>query len=400
MTPAKFSPFAALCVEYNDRMFGDVFRDKATRHATAILVGTMVGVGIFGIPFVFAKAGFWVGAAWLVFIMAVTALFNLMFAELMLRTPGNHQLAGYARAWLGDWARGVVTFCNLLGIYGALLAYTLIVGQFLHNVLSNFFSVDPQWYSILFTAVLAPVILARLRTVAVVEQFMTALFVAIVGIIAALGLPHVSAVNYAGSIPDFWFLPYGVLLFAFAGVSSLPIMRQILTGREAKFRGATLSAVGLVGLMYLLFAATVVGVSGDVTTPDALRGLFDFLGQPVIIIGSLLGILTISTSYLMLGTALHEIFHVDYKVRAFPAWLLTVVPPLAFFFARLNFIDIIGTIGAVAVGLEAIIFIFAYLKARRHGAREPEFRLRIPGFVWYLLAVVFAAGLVYALVVR
>ncbi|HVZ11343.1 MAG TPA: aromatic amino acid transport family protein, partial [Candidatus Paceibacterota bacterium] len=49
--------------------------------AVAVLVGGTVGVGIFGMPFAFAKAGFWIGAAFLVPIALATLLVNLMYGE-------------------------------------------------------------------------------------------------------------------------------------------------------------------------------------------------------------------------------------------------------------------------------------------------------------------------------
>ena len=130
----------------------------------------MVGVGIFGVPFAFAKAGFGIGLAWLVGLSAIVALFYLMFAELVLRTEGDHQLVGYAERWLGPWAGRMTVFTSLLGIYGALLAYTIVVSQFLHNVLSQFITLDPQLYGLLFTLALAPILLLRLTTVAFIEQ--------------------------------------------------------------------------------------------------------------------------------------------------------------------------------------------------------------------------------------
>ncbi|HXV26414.1 MAG TPA: aromatic amino acid transport family protein, partial [Candidatus Paceibacterota bacterium] len=376
------------------------FRDRAFRHAAAVLVGTMVGVGIFGIPYAFARSGFLIGTAWLVGIAAVSALFGLMFTELMLRTPGEHrQLAGYAEFWLGAWGRRLITFCNVLGIYGALLAYTIVIGPYLHNVLSQFFAIDPQFYSILFTMAAAPVILFRLRTVAAVETALTVLFVLIMLFIAVAGAPHISAENYLSVNHASWFLPYGVLLFAFAGMTSMPIMRRLLSGREAQVGPAVLWAVGVVAVLYLAFAAVVVGISGPVTSPDALSGLFEFVGLPIVIVGSLLGILTIATSYIMLGTAMMEIFNLDYRFRLPSSWLLSVVPPFLLFFSGLrNFIDVIATVGAVAIGLQSVVFIRAYLLSRRSAGREPELVLGIPAAVWYVLMAAFAAGVGYALI--
>jgi amino acid permease len=363
------------------------------------MIGTMVGVGIFGVPFAFAKAGFGIGLAWLIGIAAVMALFYLMTAELVLRTEGDHQLVGYAERWLGPWARRAVVFTSMLGIYGALLAYTIVISQFLHNVLSHFVTLDPQLYSILFTLALAPILLFRLRTVAFVEQVMTVLFITIVLVVLAAGVWHVEPANYGYVIKYYWFLPYGVLLFAFGAQTSIPIVRRLLRGDEKRIGPAIVTALGTTAVLYAIFAAIVVGISGVATSPDALAGLFDTLGVPIIILGSLFGILTISTSYLMLGTALLEIFHLDYRRRLFPAWLLTIVPPLLFYASGFrNFIDVIGTVGAVAVGAQAIIFILAYLRRDQLTERTPEIQLHLPTFVWYVLMVAFAAGILYALV--
>jgi len=380
-------------------MFSKWFEVPQFRQAAAALVGTMVGVGIFGVPFVFARAGFWTGALWLIGIAAVMVLFYQMYAELMLRTEGDHQLVGYAERWLGAWGKRVVAFALIIGIYGALLAYTIVVGQFLHNVLSNFLTIDPEFYSILFTVVVAPLILARLTTISFIEQGLTVLFIAVVVIIAVASFSNIELSNLSFSVPSYWFLPYGVLLFAFSGATSMPIVRRIMRGKEQGIRTAVLSAIILVSLLYLLFAAVVVGVSGQVTSPDALSGLFDFIGMPIVVLGSLFGVLTIATSYLMLGTAMYEILHLDYRMRRPVAWPLVVLPPLIFYFSGLrNFIDVIGTVGAVTVGLTSIVFILAYLKSRKFSERMPEFSLNVPVFVWYFFMVVFAAGIGYAII--
>jgi hypothetical protein len=165
------------------------------------------------------------------------------------------------------------------------------------------------------------------------------------------------------------------------------------------FRPAVIRSVVLVAGLYVLFAAMVVGVSGVATSPDALSGLFDFLGSPVVVLGSVFGVLTIATSYLMLGTAMFEILHLDYRLRRPVAWPLVVFPPLILYFSGLrSFIDVIGTVGAVTVGITSVTFIIVYLKARKKSERIPEMTLNMPAFVWYGLMVLFAAGVAYAIV--
>jgi amino acid permease len=363
-------------------------RDTKFWHATAVLVGTMVGVGIYGIPFAFAKAGFLVGVAWLVVVAAVMLAFNLLFSELTLATRGVHQVSGYISIWLGPWGRRVATFANVLSLYGALLAFIIVAGEFLHNILSNFLAINPEWYAIVFAVAWSLVWFVRVRVIAAVELALIGVYAVIILIIAGLGIPHIALGNFSGWTPDFWYLPYGILLFAFAGMSAIPIQRQLLAGRERLMRPAIITAIAVTALFYLLFAFTVVGVSGDITSPEALSGLFGILGAPIILFGSVLGVLTISTSYVMLGTALYETFHIDYRLSAPTAWLLCIVPPIIFFLGGLrNFIDIIGLVGAVAVGLLGILLLSAFLKVRRSW------------WAWGLI-VLFLAGMGYQLIVR
>ena len=64
--------------------------------AVAILFGTVVGAGVFGIPFVMAKSGFLTGILAIVIIGAIVLTTNLCLGEVVLRTPGKHQLTSYS----------------------------------------------------------------------------------------------------------------------------------------------------------------------------------------------------------------------------------------------------------------------------------------------------------------
>jgi len=376
-------------------------KDRKFLHAAAVLIGTMVGAGIFGIPFAFAKAGFWVGMLWLVGLAGILCLFNLFFAELTLSTQGTHQVSGYANIWLGAWGRRLMTIAHMVGMYGALLAYMIVAGEFLHNVLSQFLTVDPQWYSFLFALVWSLFWVLRPRTIAAIELVLIGLYAAIIFIIALFGLPHIQPAFLTGWTPEFWYLPYGIVLFALAGLTAIPIQRTLLTGRERLMRPAIIASMVVVVVLYALFAFTIVGVSGDVTSPEALSGLYGIVGTPVILLASLLGILTISSSFVMLGTALYETFHIDYRLRPSASWLLVLVPPVLFFMSGLrNFIDVIGLVGAVAIGAQSVLLLAAYLRARHMRLRDAEIRLRMPVIVIWLLMAFFTAGVIHELLVR
>jgi len=379
----------------------NILKNKSFLSATAVLIGTMVGVGVFGIPFAFAKAGFWVGFSFLIFISFTTLLLNLMYGEIVLRTHDEHQITGYTEKYLGPWFKRAIFFSIALALYSALLVYVVLAGDFLNNIFSSVFYASPTTYSLLFFLVISVLVLLGIKRISWVELFLVGLYAVVILLIFGVGINKIGLSNFGGIQSEFWFLPYGVLLFALAGFSAIPIQRDILRGQEKYLKKSIWLAVFLVSMLYLIFAFTVVGVSGSITTPDAISGLYEFLGGKIIFLGSLFGILAVSTSFLMLGSAFLDMFHLDYDVPRKGAWLLVLAPPLVLFLGGLRtFIDIISLAGSVAIGLEGIVLTFVYIKAKSKGDRVPEYSLELPRFLYYLLIFVFGAGIVYALFVK
>lgn len=378
-----------------------LLKNKEFLRATAVLVGTMVGVGIFGIPFSFAKAGFWIGFLFLIGIGLLTLFLNFIYGEIILRTHQPHQLVGYTKLYLGDIWKRIIFFSIILNTYAALLAYVIIAGEFLPNVLSRVFYSSSNSFSIWFFAIASLLVLFGIRTVAWIELVLAGLFLAVIILILGFGVGSIDISNFSAVNQEFWFFPYGVLLFAFSGLSAIPIQRQILGNMEGNLKRSILSAVVFVGILYFIFAFTVLGISGESTSPDAISGLVDHLGGPIVFLGSLFGVLAVRTSYLMLGTALLQIFTLDYGFNRKIAWLLVILPPFALFLGGLrNFIDVISLAGAVAIGLEAFVLVFVFMRSKTHGDRIPEYSLKVPAWSLYLLSLVFVGGIVYTFFTR
>jgi len=378
-----------------------LLKNRQFLSATAVLVGTIVGVGVFGIPFSFAKAGFWVGFLFLLGIGGVTLFLNYIYGEIVLRTHQSHQIVGYTQLYLGNIWKRIIFFSIILNTYAALLAYIIIAGEFLPNVLSSVVYGSPASFSIWFFVIASLLVLFGIKTIAPIEIGLSGLFIIVIGLIFGFGISKINFANYITLTPEFWFFPYGVLLFAFGGLSAIPIQRRLLEGREHNFKKSILTAVVFTGVLYFIFGFTILGISGDSTSPDAISGLVDYLGGPIVFLGSLFGFLAVSTSFLMLGTSLLEIFQLDYGLGRKFSWLLVVLPPLALFLGGLrNFIDVISLAGAVAIGLEAVVLIFVFMKSKTHGDRIPEYSMNIPAWVLYLLALVFAGGIGYTLLTR
>lgn len=370
-------------------------------YGVATLVGSTVGVGIYGIPFAFQKAGLGIGLLFLAGICGLFILTNLMYGEVILRSHEQHQFIGYTNKYLGSFARKINLLTFMLGAYGALIGIIIIAGLFLSNVASSVLNFSPAGFSTIFLIVAAFFVFRGRRTVSRLDFFLMIAIGVVIVFIGALSVKNIDSGNFVLTSRAFWFLPFGVVMFALNGLSGVTLARETMVGQEDKLKPALILGTLIPAVFYLVFALIVVGVAGDSTSPDSISGLLGFLGGKVVFIGSLLGFMTSSMIFLNLATALKESFQQDFYFKHRWAWLLTMLPPYVLFLSGTrNFIDVIGLVGGVAVSIEMVILIFLYAKARQNGDRMPEYSIRLPLPVLYLLMLLFAAGAVYTILIK
>ena len=369
---------------------------KKNLQAAAILVGTIVGVGTFGIPYVFAQAGFFVGLGHLAALSAVMLAIHLMYGEIVLRTQEKHRFIGYADIYLGTWGRRIAIPMVVVGIFGTLLAYTIVGGNFTALLFDPFVELSTVWWSLIFFAAMAFFIVTDFRTGAPAELLMNAVFLAVFTALIGRSLPDISAENiFAVHSTSNFFLPYGVVLFAVAGSAAVPELRDVLMG-DGRMRRVIIWGTLIPVALYALFALAAVGVVGEATTPDAIGGLVARYGRWVAVAGGIVGALTTATSFIVLGLVLKHAFIYDLRVPKHISTMLVLgVPLLLFAVSTHDFVKVIGFVGAVFGGIEGILMLKLHRAAKILGRRSPEYSLHIPSFAYYIIGALYVAGIGY-----
>lgn len=367
--------------------------------ALATLIGTIIGAGIFGLPYVFYHSGIFLGVIYLLVLGFITMLIHLLYGEIILRTDKIHRLVGYGEKYLGQPAKMILTLSLIFGLYGSSIAYIILGGEFLNNIFGQFFFHNQFFYSLIFFAVTTVLVYFGLRAFEESEFFLTILLLITVIIILVLGLAKINFTNYQNVVLTDAFLPYGVIFFALNGAVAIPELRSILNKRKKLLKRTIIWGTVIPIIIYLLFALVVIGITGGSTSADTISGLRDKLGDGIVLFGSIFGFLAIATSFLVIALYLKETFIFDYKLTNFTAWLLSCFPPLIFFLAGfVNFIKIIALVGAIMGGVDGIAVILIYLKAKRHGDRKPEYSLKIPKLAIYSLIGVFLLGILCSII--
>lgn len=367
--------------------------------AISVLIGTVVGAGIFGLPYAFAQSGFMAGIFYLLVLMAVFLIVNLCYGEVVLRTKQSLEMSGYSQKYLGKWGKIIITISLTLGIYGALVAYTIGVGEFLFAILSPVFGGSQLVWSLIFWGVASVIILYGIGIVSRLEVIMSFGLIFVVVFIFITVFLYVDTANLRVLYPAKFLFPYGVVLFALGGASAVPTMRRLLGDKAHMLKTSIVLGSIIPVIIYVLFAFSIVGVTGEMTTETAIVGLGQKVGGNILLIGGIFGILAMTTSFLALGHILRELWHHDYKVPLFPAWLLTVCIPLGLFLLGLkSFVMVIGFTGGILSGVQGIILIAAYYRAKTLGDRDPEFKITLAKPIAYIIYAIFIFGILYQFV--
>lgn len=354
----------------------------------SILVGTCIGAGVLGIPYVAAQAGFFVALAYIFLIGILILTVNLYLGEISLRTKGKHQLPGYAKKYLGKRWRWAMEFATVFGIYSAIIAYLLGMGEslsFLFFGNSNYTTFLGIGVGLLMSGLLWRGIKGLKKFekigVAIILTLLVVIFVLFANQIDVSNLNYINFTNL--------FLPFGVILFALMSFHAIPEINLVLNKDKKLMKKVLYNGTFISIVFYILFALVVVGFKGLETPEIATLAL-----GPVFI---LLGVLTMFTSYLSLGNALEQDFRFDDRMPRKRAWFFaSIVPIFLFLFLRFfeffSFTKILSIGGVVSGGLTAILILIMVKKSKKKGDRIPEYSMPVNWFVIGFLILIFLLG--------
>ncbi len=365
--------------------------EKHVFSAISTLIGLTIGAGILGIPFVIARAGFITGIVNIVVLGIMILILNLYLGEVSLRTKEIHQLTGYARLYLNNIGNMLMTASFIIFTHGAMIAYIMKTGEFLDALLSPSLGGTPIIYSILFTTLSFVIVFEGIKIVERSEFYMVLAIISIITLLAIFAIPHIDPANLTSFSYKNLFIPYGVVFFAFLATPAIPEMNEELKNKKHLKKAIIIGSV-IPMIVYILFALVVVGISGANTTDGAILGLASILGAKIMVMGTILGILTMTTSFIAIAFALTEMYRFDYKLMDITPPMFSCFIPLAAALMIMNsnmknaFFQVLDITGSIGGSLTGILILCIWWKARKTGKRKPEYA--IPNNILGLILIV------------
>lgn len=365
-------------------------------YGVSLLSGTIIGVGFFALPYITLKVGFWTILFYFLILGSLVLLIHLFFGELALETPDLKRLPGFAKLYLGKRGEKMAFVASIFGIFGSLLAYLIVGGEFLKEIFAPIFGGGDLIWTLVYFILGSLLVFFDAKAITKVEFFSLIGFflVLILLFLGAKDLIKTQNLFLGRALPSNFFLPYGPILFSLWGASLIPETEEVLSENKRLLKKVISVSILIAILIYLFFIYLILGTCGNSTTKSALLCIKDFWGEKISLLTLFFGFLTTFTSFIALGLTLKKVFWYDLKMpKNLACGISCFVPLILFLLGFKDFISIISFIGAVMLGIEGILILMMYqkyLKAQSSKLKAQKLKLKI--FLVYFLFLVLALG--------
>lgn len=339
--------------------------------ATLVLLGTIVGAGVFGLPAMFSLVGFWPGTILFWIIAFVVLATHLLFTEVILYHKQHLRLSGYAHKVLGKAVGHFTSVTFPLSLLGSCFAYVILGGEFL-SALAKLVHIpsDTLAWQLVFLVMGAVIVFFGMKLVSVIEVWGTWALIATMLLVTVLVAPHINSEVIGYMDWSKFFLPYGVFLFAVGGVSVIAETVELVHyRRHLAYKAVILGSLGAAALSWMFGSA--LALAGGLNIEGEAMALVSIVPAGWGFMIPVVGFLAIATSFITVAQALKACLHIDFDLDVRLSWTLTFFLPFALLLlTRRDFLATIGLIGTLFGGLNGIVIaIMAFVVLRKQGDR-------------------------------
>lgn len=316
-----------------------------------LILGAVIGAGIFSLPFALQRSGIVVFVTVLAVVAYVMVRVNIFVYEIVTHTRAKHQIPGYISLILGPgWGR-VAIYMVIFATGGSLVAFAFLGGTFIAQLLP----ISEQLGTMLFYSFATVVILVAGTKLEAVDMIFTAIKMSLLAVIMLamiLVLPFETVrVPLIARDP---FSVLGVILFAFTGFSTSTLLHRSAVTKKSIY-GAQL----IIFVTYLLFSLVAyffIDFTGFALPNRQLDLLFN-----------LAGVFVVLTPYLVISMIGKETLFKDVHLNERTAiGVMTFAPFLFILFRVGSFLEILSFTGGVFIGALGMMICQAYARVFPH----------------------------------
>ncbi len=363
----------------------------------SMLSGIIIGAGVFSLPYVFLSAGLATSFFYLGFFGLIYIFLYFIYADIIVRTAGEHRFVGYADIYLGKAGLSISLLIGLLQLFFVMTIYLILAPSFSKLFIGG----DAVYHLFAFWLAGSALIFLDSRKLAFSEFLIVIGIALIMALIFFLGLPAFifSGISF-GSLDLSKFLSVGPILFALSGSLAVPEIFGYF--RDAKiplsYMKNSLALGGFVPILaYGGFVMGIIGLSG-VVSEDSVSGLIGNVPDILLWLVGILGIFSLVSSYIIVGTNVRKIIRQDLKMQALAGGSAAVFLPIALYFAGFqSFLGAVSFVGTLFLPMESILLILIWLQVNKISKVPPMFAGRWTRIAVPVILFVFFVSLFYAI---
>ena len=354
--------------------------------AVGILAGTIIGAGIFSLPYVFTELGFLPGFFYLIIFAFIYYIVHSRYVDILQSEEfEEHHFLYFSKKYLSKFWSKVASFSVILELVFGLTIYLILSKSF-----AGFIFGDVGITGIIIFWLLGSVLIfSRSSWIGWAELigglgiFVIVFFILLAGEGGSINMDVVGSFDLMKIL-----LPFGPLLFAFGGRAAISkiveFYRSLSKGNKFPLKKAVFWGTFLPIFIYLIFIFGVVRIVPDVS-PDTLGSLVGFDSGILIIIGAV-GLLTLWTSYLIIGSNIYDILRFDVLGNNWWAGILAFFGPLILYFLGLkNFINAVSITGGLFLALEAWFVLVMWSKIKKRSV----FWKNLPLYMVFFISILY-----------
>ncbi|HUC31435.1 MAG TPA: aromatic amino acid transport family protein [Candidatus Paceibacterota bacterium] len=355
----------------------------------AIVAAATIGEGVFAVPYIIQASGWVVALGYFIAVIAIVSVAHILYLRTLAAMDEKERLLGLARKYFGSTGFWIGFVAIVIGLLLGFVAYLLLGTQFLQIL---FPGLSPAAALGIFWVLLACLVWGSEGRIARFEAIGIALVSFAILFIFFSGHPASVLGNVPLAVPANFFLPFGVVIFALAGWTSVEPVYELVYKNEGEKSGLSSApfavfAIGtaFAGLLYWLFAAGVIGTVPHVAM-DTISGIASWpLWRKDIL--AAVGLLSVSVVSVPIAREIRGAMEKDLGWNTFVSRAAIVILPLAAVLAGFNnFLSIVDIAGGVFISTQYLLIISVGRRTLALAARE-KILLDIVALVFICAAV-------------
>src|SRR3989344_6445924 len=223
----------------------------------SMMAGTIIGAGMFSLPFAFLKSGLIAGFSFLFIFALLYVIIYFIYSDVILKTEGDHRFIGYAKIYLGRIGFSAAFFVSFIQLLFVLTIYLILAPSF-----TKIFIGGSNLSHLLFFWILGSLfILLNVKRIALSEFIIVASMFLIIFMFFLFGgfkmdLNFLKNISMGSNM----FYAIGPILFALSGTLAVPEVVSYFKESEVSLKFLKKSLALGSFLSALAYAGFVVGI--------------------------------------------------------------------------------------------------------------------------------------------